>query len=194
MLTATWQPGRATACYRQRSARRRRFYPLDGPDPDTARKWLARAGRRPTTLTLYTGNYPWSALGVQVLRSNLRQLRIDLKVKPFELVTLIEKVNTRGEPWDLAWLPGGAAYPDPAGAFGRLVRGTKYEARFNAANRLTGADRAKAWADLEADLMRNDPPVAVYADFTPLAFVSRKSFGCWTGADAHLDLAAVCKK
>ena len=82
------------------------------------------------------------------------------------------------------WLPGGAAYPDPAGAFGRLVRGTKYEARFNAANRLTGADRAKAWADLEADLMRNDPPVAVYADFTPLAFVSRKSFGCWTGADA----------
>ena len=110
-------------------------------------------------------------------------------------MTLIEKVNTRGEPWDLAWLPGaGAAYPDPAGAFGQLVRGTKYEARFNAANRLTGAARAKAWADLEADLMRNDPPVATYADFTPLAFVSLRNFGCWTGADAHLDLAAVCKK
>ena len=42
--------------------------------------------------------------------------------------------------------------------------------------------------------MADDPPVAAYADFTPLAFVSLRNFGCWSGADANLDLATVCKK
>jgi ABC-type transport system substrate-binding protein len=172
----------------------RRFYPLGGPDPDTARRWLARAGYKPQTLTLYTATYSWSQLGAQVFVSNLRQLDIKVKVETFALPQLIEKVNTRGEEWDVAWFPTGT-YPDPAGAFGRVLRGTKYEARVNAANRLADpAARAKAWADLEADVMLNDPPVAVYADFTPLAFVSLRNFGCWTGADAYLDLAAVCKK
>ena len=114
--------------------------------------------------------------------SNLRPLGIDVEVKPFELLTLIEKLDTRGSRGTSHGSPGGAAYPDPAGAFFPLLRGTRYEARFNAANRLADAARAKAWANLEADLMRNDPPVAVYADFTPPAFVSRR-FGCWTGAD-----------
>ena len=33
----------------------------------------------------------------------------------------------------------------------------------NATNGVADPARAKAWADLEADLMLNDPPVAVYA-------------------------------
>ena len=132
-----------------------------------------------------------------MLVSNLRQLDIEVEPKYFELELLIKKVK-RGEPWDVAWIPaGGSAYPDPAGAFAQLLRSTKVklETRVNAVNRLTGAAaRAKAWAALEADVMRNDPPVAVYADFTPLALVSLRNFGCWSGADANPDLAAICKK
>lgn len=182
-----------------------RFYPLRGPDLDTARAWLARAAHRPQTLTLYTGAYPWTLAAAQVFVLNMRKLDIEVTVKPFELFTLLEKVNTPGEPWDVAWPAGGVGvtYPDPAGAFPALLRGTKWEARMNAANRVTGAAaRAKAWAKLEADLMLNDPPVAVYADFTPLALVSR-NFGCWSGAPGEhafrrqendLDLGAVCKR
>ena len=179
-----------------------RLYPIDGPDLVTARKWLARAGYRPTTLTLYTGNYSWSQAVAQVFASNLKQLGIEVKVEPFELFTLRAKLSTRGEPWDVAWSTLWAAYPDPGGLLLPLLRGTEYEARANAANRVTGAAaRAKAWAALEADLMRDDPPVAVYQDVTYRALVSRR-FGCWSGApgvhafrlqENDLDLGAVCK-
>ena len=45
-------------------------------------------------------------------------------------------------------------------------------------NRLTGAARAKAWADLETDLMRDDPPVAAYADSISLILTLGK-LGCY---------------
>jgi ABC-type transport system substrate-binding protein len=172
----------------------RRLYPIDGADPVTARKWFARAGHRPRTLVLYTANdFPFSVMSANVFRDNLRQLGIEVTVRYFSLVTLYEKLNTPGEPWDVTWLPWGAWYPDPAGATLPLLRGTRYEARLNAANRVTGAARAKTWADLEADLMRNDPPVAAYADATALILISR-NLGCLrTHPQVDLDLAAVCK-
>jgi ABC-type transport system substrate-binding protein len=180
-----------------------RFYPVDGPDRDAAGKWLARAEHRPTTLTLYTANYAWSLAGAQVLKSNLRRLDIDVRVEPFELFTLFKRLTTPGEEWDIAWSPMGFGYPDPAATLLPLLRGTQYEARASAVNRVRGtAARAKAWAELEAELMRNDPPVAVYADVTYRALVSRR-FGCWSGAPGEhafrlqendLDLGAVCRK
>ena len=177
-------------------SKRRPLYPLGRPKPVLAQRWLALAGQRPQTpLKLYMANFsPFSVRVAQVFASNLKQLGIDVDPDYFELTTLVEKVYTPGEPWDVAWVPGGAPYPDPAGVFVQLLRGTAHEARMNAVNRLTGAARAKAWADLEADLMLTDPPVAAYANWTPLAFVSRRNFGCWSGADAYIDIATVCKR
>ncbi len=118
----------------------RRVYPLDGPDLATARKWLARAKLRPQKLTLYTANFPFSIASAQVFSSNLRPLGIEVDVKAFDYITLLEKLRRRaqGEPFDVAWLNWGAFYPDPAGAFLPLLRGTRYEARINAANRVNG--------------------------------------------------------
>jgi ABC-type oligopeptide transport system substrate-binding subunit len=170
----------------------RRLYPLDGADLVTARKWRARAGHVPETLTLYTTTLPFSAPSAQEFVVNMRQLGIEVDYQPFDLLELFAKLDVRGEPWDVALFPVESTYPDPAGAFISLLHGTRYEALIDAANRLTGAIRAKAWADLETDLMLNDPPVAAYADSTSLFFVSR-SFGCWRlGYGA--DLGAVCKK
>jgi oligopeptide transport system substrate-binding protein len=172
----------------------RRVYPIGGPDPITARNWLGRAKQRPQSLTLYTANFTYSTANAQVFRSNLRQLGIDVDIKYFSFQTLLEKLRTREEPWDVGWIPWGAFHPDPARALVSLLVGTRYEAKVNAVNRLTGATRARAWANLEADLMRNEPPAAVYADNTAVVLVSR-SFGCYRwlpGAD--LDLAAACKK
>jgi ABC-type transport system substrate-binding protein len=176
-------------------SKRRPLYPLQGPDPVTALKVLARAGQQPPqTLTLYTATYAFSIPVAQVFVANMKQLGIRVEVTPVDPRTLGEKLATPGEPWDVALLPWRAAYPHPAGALVPLLRGTRYEAQINAANRMSGAARDEAWADLEAELMADDPPVAAYADFTPLAFVSRRNFGCWSGADANLDLATVCKK
>jgi oligopeptide transport system substrate-binding protein len=169
----------------------RRLYPLGGADPVTARKLLSRAGRRPRTLTLYTSNFPFNVASAQAFAFNLRQLDIEVDVKVFEFRAVGDKLNTPGEPWDVAPAGLSADYPDPAGVLIPLLRGTRYEPRVDAANRVLGdAARAKAWADLEADLMRNDPPVAAYADWNPLYFVSR-NFGCWGPV---VDLGAVCKK
>jgi ABC-type transport system substrate-binding protein len=172
---------------------RRPLYPLRGPDLVRAVQELARAGQRPPRLTLYTATFTFSARVAQVFASNLKQLGIEVDIQAFDLPTLLEKLDVEGEPWDVAWVPWGAPYPDPAGALVPLLRGTQYEARMNAVNRMTGTSRTRAWADLESDLMLDDPPVAAYAGFTPLAFVSRKNFDCWSGADANLDLGAVCK-
>ena len=81
--------------------------------------------------------------------------------------------STPGEPWDVAWSAQGFGFPDPAGSLFPLVGGPEYEARVIAANRMTdAAARVKAWAELEKDLMLNDPPVAVYADVTYRALVA----------------------
>jgi ABC-type oligopeptide transport system substrate-binding subunit len=171
----------------------RRLGPVGGPDLATARKWARRTKHLPTTLTFYSTTYGWNLAVAQEFKSNLRRLGIDIKVRSFEFVTYLQKLSTPGEPWDVAWIPQGAPYPDPVAALFPFVRGTRYETRLDAANQMAdAAARTKALAELEADLMRNDPPVAVWADFTPLAFVSKR-FGCW-GADSKLDLAAVCKK
>ena len=172
----------------------RRLYPIRGPDPVTGQRWLARAKSPPKTLTLYTTTFPDSVPNAQEFTRNLRQLGIEVDVKQFEFRALLGKLITRGEPWDVTWLPWQALYPDPGGFFLSLLRDTRYAARVDAANRLTGAARAKAWAELETDLMRNDPPAAVHADSMSLTLLSR-SFGCYRWVPIYdVDLAAACKK
>ena len=66
-------------------------------------------------------------------------------------------------------------------------------ARIDAANRLTGAARRKAWADLDVDLMRNNPPWAPFVHPNDRDFVSR-SFGCFLPHPVYgFDIAAACK-
>ena len=189
---ATWTSGAATGCYRPGSAR------ADGCIRSTGRISSRHNGgssaqgthrrRSPSTRRSSPGSPIPSA---QTFVSNLRQLGIVVEPNYFDGATFAKKLYTPGEPWDVALAGVGASYPDPAGALIPLLRGTRYEAQFNAANRVTGAARAKAWAELETDLMTNDPPVAAYGDFTPLGLVSQ-NFGCWSEFD--FDLAAVCKK
>ena len=66
--------------------------------------------------------------------------------------------------------------------------------RMEAASRLGGPARRKAWADLDADLMRNDPPWAPISHVRSRMFVS-PSYGCFVYHPVYgVDLAAACKK
>ena len=171
----------------------RRLYPLGGTDPVMAERWLARTRWKPPKLHLYTTSFAFHVKTAEVFIYNMRQLGIEVEPHYFEFLELQERLITPGEPWDVSTGggigSGTAAYPDPAATFLPDLRGTRWEARVNAANGVASETaRAKAWADLEADLMSTDPPVAAYADWRPLYFVSR-NFGCW-GAG----LGDVCKK
>jgi ABC-type oligopeptide transport system substrate-binding subunit len=186
------------------------MYSLKRADPATARRWLVRARRQPSSLVLYTWNGPLGVSAAQVFAFNLKQIGIDVEVKYFSPFSAEEKAGRRGEPYDVLFQGWGPDYADPAGLYvtlldpnlrdtGNTNRSYFYDpavnARIAAANRLDGDARRDAWAALDADLMRNNPPWAPFAHQTTRHFVSR-SVACILVHPAYgsVDLAAACKK
>ncbi len=88
------------------------IYPLKGADPATARKWLARATIKPSTLVLYANNTPQGVGIAQTLAHNLKQIGIDVHVKSFYYSDVAARVAT----------PGGALRPRPERLDPRLHR------------------------------------------------------------------------
>jgi peptide/nickel transport system substrate-binding protein len=186
-------------------ARRASIYPLRGANVAAASRWLEKARLKPATLVLYANSNPIGVVIAQTLVFNLRQIGVDVEVKYYDSVSLDTKRTTKGEPFDLILLGWAADYADAASFFvpllgpgsresGTNVARPTITARIQAANRLTGEARRKAWADLDVDLMRNDPPWAPFAHTQRRTFVSR-SLGCLLDHPVYgLDFAAVCKK
>jgi ABC-type oligopeptide transport system substrate-binding subunit len=186
------------------------IYPLAG-DIARAQRWLARAARKPAKLVLYAfTDRPGNIAAAQVFASSMKRIGIDVTVKYFEQLTHVEKTGTRGEPFDVAMFAWTTDYADPTGYFEPLLNGAnigptgnlnaayfdnpRINARIAAAGRLRGAARRKAWADLDVDLMRNDPPWAPYFHTTRPNFVSQ-SYGCFLYHPFYgVDFAAACKK
>ena len=190
-----------------------RIYPLEGSNIVAARRMLRQARFQPPKLVLYASNSSTQVTWAQSVAFDLGQLGIDVDVKYFDVGVLVERVQTRGEPFDLAFNGWAADYADGGGFLERILNGqglgpmgsigninTSYfddpqtNARIEAASRLTGEARRKAWADLDVYLMRNNPPVAPIVHSTTRAFVS-KSFGCFSMHPFYgVDIAAACKK
>ena len=184
-------------------------YPLGGADPATARKWYARAEYKPQRLVYYATNDRFGIALAQVLQFNLKQIGIELELKYYDYPTKYEKIGTRGEPFDISYNNWAPDWPDPAAFFEPLLTpnlrttgNSNYPyfvrpwvtRRMEAASRLTGPARRKAWADLDADLMRDDPPWAPIVHNAYRTFVS-PSFGCLVDHPVYgVDFAAACKK
>ena len=68
-------------------------------------------------------------------------------------------------------------------------------ARLDSANRQTGDARRRAWAALDADLMRDNAPWAPFANVTSRLFLSQ-SLGCVIihPVYAQINFVAACKK
>ena len=185
-------------------------YPIAGADAVTARRWLAKAKVRPKKLVLYAANDPVGVGTAEILAYDLRRLGIELEVKYFSGAVGWQKVRTRGEPFDLALAGWWADYADAAAFFRPLLDGRNLKetgnsnivylddpnvnAAIDAADRLTGAARRKAFADLDARLMREAPPWAPVFRLNNRTFVSA-GVGCFFTHPVYtLDLAALCKK
>ena len=187
------------------------IYPLDGPNLAAARREYAKALYEPTKLVLYIANRPATIAMAQSLEFDLKKLGIDLELKYFDHAVAHEKVAIRGEPYDLflqGWI---ADYPDGGNFLATLLDGRSIgptdnysnqayfddpetNARIDAANRLSGEARREAWADLDVDLMRDNPPLAPIFHQNQRAFVS-KSFGCFVLHPLNgVSIVAACKK
>jgi len=136
-----------------------------------------------------------------VLAFDLKQIGIDVDVRFFDTVTLAQKAATPGEPFDLLQLGWGADYADGGGFFISLLASAgvnlddpRLRRRIDAADRLTGEARRRAFGDLDVDLMRDNPPWAPTFNSNNRAFVSRSTSCVVLHPVYGLDIAAVCKK
>jgi ABC-type oligopeptide transport system substrate-binding subunit len=102
-------------------------------------------------------------------------------------------------------------YADPSTVFdtslnGATIRATdngnfayfdrpKYNHAIERIDRLTGEARRRAWAALDVEMMRDDPPWAPFLSGARADFVS-SGFGCYVlqPVFGRLDIAAACKK
>jgi ABC-type oligopeptide transport system substrate-binding subunit len=187
------------------------IYPVGGvtqASVSRARALLANA--RPTKLVLYAANGALAVARAQIFQFNLRRIGIDVNIKYFSGTELLRRTSTRGEAYDVVLQGWVADYPDGISFFstidGRNIRRTDntnfayfdrahYNRRIAAIDRMRGHARRAAWADLDVELMRNDPPWAPFMNNVRRDFVS-KSFGCYVFQPAlsRVDLVAACKK
>jgi len=185
------------------------IYPLKGPNLAAAKKW-ANGATREGKIVYYTSNTATSAAVAQILQFNLKQIGLDTEIKQFARAVQIEKEGTRGEPFDITsegWI---ADYADPYDFIDVLLNGKNlqpahnnnvayfnspaFNKKMNAASRLSGAARYRAYGNLDIDIMKNGAPWAARNNFNSRIFVSNK-VGCFTTNPIYtVDLAALCLK
>jgi peptide/nickel transport system substrate-binding protein len=202
--------GRATDQYLIPGApgfRDERIYPLTGPDLAKA-KALAKGHLRSGRAVLYTPSPALPTAVAQIARENLKAIGLDVEIKQFPPPVAFARMATRGEPFDigyvgwfdvrdpslfLPWMFDGRTIAD-APDFGNwsYFDSPKYNRLFDEASRLTGAQRNRAFGDLDVQLSREPAPAIPYAAINATAFVSSR-VGCVV-MNPRLDLTAVCLK
>jgi ABC-type transport system substrate-binding protein len=188
------------------------IYPVNGvtgADLAKARALLAKAKLKPKTLVLWAPSYPPPAAWAQIFQYDLKRIGIDVQIQYFQsFQAMAPHAGVRGAPYDViiqAWF---SDFADPISFFSGLngnlqptdninsayFDNPKYNRAIARIGRMSGKARAKAWADLDVEMMRDDPPWAPF--MTPAArdFVS-SSLGCYVYHPVYgFDLAAACKR
>ena len=187
------------------------LYPLKGPDLTTAKKWAAKSGVKDgTAVEYYTSNRGSAPLVAQIVQFNLKQIGLNVNSHLFARAVQIDKEGTRGEPFDITsegWI---ADYADPYDFINVLLSGDnlhesnnnnvayfndpKYNKAMRAASLLSGANRYKAYGNLDVSMTKDNPPWAARSNFNSRVLVSNR-VGCFTFNPIYsVDLAAICLK
>ncbi len=181
------------------------IYPLV-PDLARARRL---AGGRHRTAVLYTDDNLFAQNRAEIIKDNLSAIGIDVKVKTFPRGTAGAQASTKGAPFDIVDTGWSWDYFDPADYLnllldGRSIRATgnnnlsyfnvpAYNRRLEAALKLTGAARYRAYAQLDADLARHAAPMVGLSSVVQQDFYSAR-VGCqvYSPQTGSADLAALC--
>src|SRR5207302_6693417 len=155
---------------------------------------------------VYVPNFPDAVAQAQILQHDLSRIGLALTIKQFPPPLLFQKLATPGEPFDLGWI-GWMASPDPAlldclfngkwiskegGCNYSYLNSPRYNRMLDAASRLAGSARNRAFARLDVLLARDAVPAIAYAYDNALTLVSRRT-GCVV-LNPTLDVDAVCLK
>jgi ABC-type transport system substrate-binding protein len=161
------------------------LYPIQGANPTRARQ-IANGARDKITV-LHTTSAT-SVARAQVIQYNLRQMGLDVDLKPQPFAVAIKTAGTRGSDFDMFLIAWFADYPDPFDFINVLLDGQniqaannsnyayfnspKYNAAMTAASRLNGQARYEAYGKLDVDLMKNAAPWAPLANGNVREFIS----------------------
>jgi ABC-type transport system substrate-binding protein len=187
------------------------LYPLR-PDLAKARA-LAQGNTRSGTAVAYTcldfGSAGSCLASFQIIRANLKLIRIDVQIQQFPNSIEIDKEGTRGEPFDLAGQRHDVPWVDPSQYIdplldGRTIRATGntnlsyfnstyYNKLIDGVRRLSGSARNVAYGRLALDVAKNAVPMAAYANRNSKFFVSSR-VSCVTAGAHNVNLAGLCLK
>ncbi len=185
------------------------YYP-NLPNFKAAQK-LAAGHTRDGNAVLFTTNRTTDLNRAAIYQYDLKQIGINVTVKPFTRGVQIRQESVRGAPFDLTTEGWIADYADPYDFINILLDGStltednnvnvayynnpKYVKAMHQAALLTGAARYKAYGELDQAITKNDPPWAVRYNFNDRIFVSKR-IGCMTYPPgiALVDMAALCLK
>ena len=183
------------------------IYPFR-PDLKKARE-LARGRLRGGKAVLYVPT-PLVALA-QVAKANLAKIGLDVEIKSFPIGgSYLNRLATRGEPFDIAFNRWFSDYNDPYQYVNVLVDGRrlgqprnfnlsyfnspKYNRQMDRASRLSGTARYRAYAKLDRKLVRDAAPMVAFAVGNQPTLVSARVDPRCKILRPGLDLAAVCLK
>jgi peptide/nickel transport system substrate-binding protein len=188
------------------------IYPLNGSGLAHARE-LAAGHLRDGKAVLYATRGPGTPEEGMLVAQELDAIGLEVTVKLLPVEIIDAKAGIPGEPYDmiLAGFPPGhpQRYPDPSMMLVRLLAGAKarqpsgntnfayfdnptYNRRLAAANRLAGPARARAFSQLDADIMRNQAPWAPLWEGSNTLLVSKR-VGCLKVHPVYIrDLSAMC--
>jgi peptide/nickel transport system substrate-binding protein len=157
----------------------------------------------------------YSTQGVQsatnrmaIMKQELAPLGINIKVKYFQRAVQFQEEGVKGTPNDIAdegWL---ADFPDPYDFLNILLSGDSilpkngdnfayfdnpsFNARMDAAAKLTGNDRASTYGQIATDMARSQAPWAAWSNQTNYDFFSSR-IGCQLWEPSYgMDLATLC--
>jgi ABC-type transport system substrate-binding protein len=183
------------------------IYPLTRPDLARARA-LARGHTRSGKAVLFVQDKPEQVAQAQIIQRDLKPIGIDVRIKPLPGPVMFQKLFTPGSRYDMTLVGFGPEYPDPYAVLNVLFDGRgigtpysfnlgyfnspKINAQLDAASRLTGSARYRAYGKLDVSLARHDAPVVAYTNENVVSFVSKR-VDCLVFTP-DLDLAAACLK
>ena len=179
-----------------------RIYPLI-PDLAKARR-LAGTQRR--TVVLYALGDPAHLRFAEIVRANLRRIRMDVRIKALG-DTLFTRIARRGEPFDLAVAGWQSDFPDPTDFLRQLDGRTiaadgnvnyayfddpGFNRRLDAAEALPSPARELALGRLDVEVARRAAPWAAVANSSDHDFFSARAACQVYNPIYGLDLGSLC--
>lgn len=175
--------------------------------PNVARaKALAAGNTRGGKGVFYTSSPGPGVPIAQIVQANLREIGLDMDIKPFPRAVQFTKTGTRGEPFDLTLEGWHMDYFDPYD-FIFLLDGTTirpannvnfsyfnssaYNRKVAAASALVGQARYRAFGNLDIDLARNAAPLATFISDNSRQLFSSRTRNFFSHPVYELDLAAI---